>query len=112
MRLEHYRKNAKDPVAFVAPRIGRASEIEANRHAVFFNLSGATARRNLGRKLLRRGLMSRSYGLNSEKDWSHAVKTGIHHLATDMVDDVEHPWASTRKGDVPFERIQPESRRT
>ncbi len=105
VRLEHYRKSGEDPVAFIAPRIARASEIETHRHAVFFNLADAKARRSAGRKLLRRGLVSRSYGLDTRETWRHAAGASIHHLATDMVNDREHRWASTRDGSAPFQII-------
>ncbi len=106
VRLEHYRAAASDPVAFIAPRVSRADRVDADPEAVFFNFADGNARRRLGAALFDRGFVTRSYGLNTEQEWDHAVATKIHHLATDMVNDVDHPWASTRHGTVPFEPVR------
>ena len=105
VRLEHYRSALDGPVAFVAPRVDRPRQVESNPEAVMFNLPDGKARRRLGPSLFERGLVTRSYGLDEEKDWRHAVDTKVHHLATDMVDEGRYAWASTREGRLPFQVI-------
>lgn len=51
--------------------------------------------------------MSRSYGLNSDDKWQHAVEHCVHHLATDKVNEKRGPWSRTRNREGwPFELIE------
>jgi hypothetical protein len=94
------------PVAFIAPELKKVRDTARFPGAVFFNLNGAAARRELGPKLFAQGFVSRSYYLDSAFRWRHALRYQIHHMATDKVNEERDPWSFTRnpKG-WPFQSI-------
>lgn len=86
--------------AFIAPKISEAGSIAEMPFAVFFNIEfGKVKSSDLTQKIREQGLVSRTWDLNSSKDWTEAVKRGVHHLATNKVNQAKDPWSTTKQGD-------------
>jgi hypothetical protein len=94
--------NAVHRVAFIAPEISSAQEINNFRNAVFFNLNSDNF--TVGRAVFSAGYVSRVYyyntaldvhGINDSNNWGIAVNNSIHHIATDELDPNQHRWTIT-----------------
>lgn len=79
--------------AFVAPDLGDAAAIGDHGEAVFFNLAAADVA--IGAAVRAAGLVSRVWVLDDAGPWGEGVAAGVHHLASNKVDAVDDPWAST-----------------
>lgn len=97
-------KSANERLAFVAPEITAAGQIDAADYVVFFNLD--SSHRDLGPAIHDRGFVGRTYTLNNAADWDDAVALEINHLATDKVNSEVDPWSRTDNAHGwPFEGI-------
>ncbi|MEH0021750.1 MAG: Ca2+-dependent phosphoinositide-specific phospholipase C [Desulfobacter sp.] len=84
---------ANQRLAFVAPQISRAADINRHDYAAIFNLSSGNA--SLARDVFDAGFISRVYGLNSSGQWAVGWENRANHLGTDKVNTFEDGWART-----------------
>jgi hypothetical protein len=99
---------ARARVAFVSRRIMRSSQVPGPSHVIFYN----TDRRHVGlaAEVRARGLVSRSYYIDSREAWRAARAARCHHIATDKVNSAENPWSRTSgSSGWPFESLQGET---
>lgn len=99
---------AHQRVAFIAPEIRSAQEIQARKDVIFFDLSSAQAT-SLGPVVFQAGLVSRVNDVDTEGQWRDAVNSQVQLLSTTQVSSTEYPWARTgnRQG-WPFQGMEAE----
>ncbi len=89
--LQAYMSNGA--VAFAAPEISEAEEMDNFPNAVFFNFNGS----NEATKDVRaRGFVSRTYKLiSSESFWNSSIENNTHHIAVNEVNYLYDTWSRT-----------------
>ncbi|MCB9568553.1 MAG: hypothetical protein H6710_15280 [Myxococcales bacterium] len=83
--------------AFVAPDLADAAAIGDHPEAIFHNLEASDA--DLAADVRAAGLVGRIWVLDDADAWAEAEAAGAHHLATDMINAAEDPWASSAGAD-------------
>lgn len=86
--LREYATSSTVRTAFVAPEIKHLEQSARYPHAVFFN----TANDVLEKTDM---FVTRCFVLDDSDSWGNAVRSGIHHLATNKVNSLEASWART-----------------
>ncbi len=88
--------------SFIAPEIQADGDIANHENAVFFNLNSDHF--TTGRAIYAAGFVSRVYysnlgidvhGINDANNWQIATNNQIHHIATDVVNPQDGPFAVT-----------------
>ena len=110
-RLNHYVEGgskAHQRVAFIAPELRSAQEIQARKDVIFFDLSSAQVT-SLGPVIFQAGLVCRVNDVDREGQWRNAVNSKAHLLSTTQVNSRKHSWSRTdnRQG-WPFQGIEAE----
>ena len=94
----------QDPLsrlAFVAPDLHAAEALPIHPEALLHNLARADV--DLAGAVRDAGLVSRVWVLDEAADWDAAAAAGAHHLASNKVNALQDPWASTAgAGGWPF----------
>lgn len=88
--------------AFVMPDATGSPSLDApHPGVVLYNASADEL--DAAEGVVQAGFVARAWGLNDAAAWTDAAARGVHHLATDKVNVLEDPWASTASpGGWPF----------
>ena len=99
---------ARARVAFVSRRVDHEDDVPGPSHVLFYNMDARHV--GLAARVHARGLVARSYYVNSKKAWGAARAALCHHIATDKVNSAEDPWSRTSvDGGWPFEALSGET---
>lgn len=96
-RLQHYVGDGEKPgemAAFTAPEISDKDEVDNYHYQIFFNINGPG---EAAVEVFNRGFISRAFNIDSEQKWQDAVTKRVHHIATNLVNYHEDPWAVTHQ---------------